>query len=477
MRTFGAGALALLAACGGGTPSGAPDGGFAPDPIGPPIALIAQSLAPDAPYWAATLPDGVALAAFEDRVEVIGAATTDRLDAPGGRVIGVGGWPGGVLVGASDGFYVLDEAGLTPSPLTEALADMRPVGLIGVDRLGTRELWIAGQAGLAVWADGRVRRLEPGDLPTTDCRLAFGAPVGGAPAVWAACAGTLYALIGAGEVYQAIPQPAVSAVRAIAVDAAGTLWVVEASGAVHSRGADGAFRAHDFTSSARAVASSLASDDVWFEADEGLWRYDQARFSPVETSGALLAAGPSGQALLTSFAGLVRGHVARVVRLAGLEDGALLEAPTPITIHPLEPERVTSITAAVDGAPLAVEGAWSVTLSPGALEDGAHTLEVIAAYDDGQEASARLTFSLFAGPPPTWAADVRPLFEARCALCHGAQGSARRLDTRALWTDQIDSILDNLRSGRMPLPPVTPLTAAELGRIEGWAAAGFPEGE
>lgn len=470
-------ALVTAVGCGGAEiPVGPTDAGVRPDPIGAPFSLIVEPQTDTPPYWAAALDRGDLLAAYADRVERIGTSSVAQLAAPEGRIVGLGAYDEGALVAASDGFYVLDGHQLVRSPLSDALSDMEPAALLSVPRVDRRELWIAGTTGLAVWSRGRLRRMTPGSLPVQGCALAHGAPISGRPAVWAACTGQVYALLGTDDAYQAHPLPVGSDVLDIAVDGSGTLWLVDAMGGVHSRDGSGAVRAHDFTAAARHVAA--AGPDVWFETDEGVWHFDQTRFAPVEgVAGARIDAAEPGQVILTTDAGLARAYRSRVVVLDGLLQGGLLEELTLVTAHPVPRGEVASVTATLDGAPIAVDEGWAITLDPEALEDGTHDLTVVAAFEDGESVQSTLRFSRFAGPPPTWSADVRPLFETRCALCHGAQGSARRLDTVDLWKDQIDKILDNLRNGRMPLPPTPLLDAEELGQVEGWAAAGYPEGE
>ncbi len=78
-------------------------------------------------------------------------------------------------------------------------------------------------------------------------------------------------------------------------------------------------------------------------------------------------------------------------------------------------------------------------------------------------------------PVPTWSADVQPLFEAACEMCHGARSNARRLETREAFAADIDSILTAVREARMPLPPNEPLTAGDIEMLDRWRRADFPE--
>lgn len=469
----------VLVACGGGVEPipPTPDAGLAPDTIRAPIQLVTELLADSAPSWAGALANDGVLAAYPDQVLRIETATTSALSPPAGQLVGVGRWDRGQLVAASDGFYALHEDGLVRSPLSEALAELEPADLLPVERLGQRQLWIAGTEGLAFWAEGRVQRVRPGDLPTAGCSLAHGPQISGVPAVWAACQGQLYGLIDDGTGPKAHLQAAVSDVRSLAADDAGTVWIVNGQGEVWSRGPSGDWRPHDFATEATQVMA--AGPDTWIHTASGLWHHNSDGFAEVldQTNVQPLAATTAGQLVLASDAGLVRGHLQRVVRLNGLTANALLEAATEVAIYPIQPDTVSTVDATLDDQPISVQGMWQVSLDPASLPDGSHTLSVTVTYEDGQALQSDLRFSRYAGPPPTWTQDVEPIFEARCAICHGNDSGARRLDGAALWQEQIDAILLNVTTANMPLPPNPPLTVDELQRIEGWVAAGYPEGD
>jgi len=469
----------VLAACGGGIEPipAPPDAGLAPDTIRAPIRLVTERLADSAPYWVGALPNDGILAAYPDQILRIETATTSALSPTDGQVVGVGRWEQGILLAASDGFYALHEGGLLRSPLSEALADLQPTGLLPISRLGHRELWIAGTSGLASWSQGQVQRLRPGALPTAGCQLAYGPKISGVEAVWAACEGQLYGLVDDGAGPKAHPQADVSDVRSLAADDAGTLWIVNGQGEVWSRASGEDWRPHDFSMEATAVMAE--GPDTWIQTAVGLWHHNADGFAEVMGLGdaRAMAATAPGQVVLSSDAGLLRGHLDRVVRLDGLSANALLQAPAEVSIYPLQPDTVTSVVAMLDDLDVPVTGQWQVRIDPADLADGSHALSVSVTYEDGQVLSSTLRFSRYAGPPPTWTQDVRPLFEGRCAICHGNDSGARRLDSSALWQEQIDAILYNVTTENMPLPPSDPLTADELQRIEGWVAAGYPEGD
>jgi hypothetical protein len=473
--------LAGALACGepATPPAPAVDAGAGPepDPIGAPLTVIVEVLSPEVPTAAAPLAGGRAVIQTQAGLRLATTATVTPILGGVGALAGAAEWSGTVVVAGEAGIGVLERGSLVGSPLGDALPGFGARQLLEARPGGRAGLWLAGSGGLAVWSDGQLRSVEPAPLPATGCVMAFGAPVGATPALWLACQGTLYGLVPAGAAFQAHRQVEVSVGASLAADVAGALWIEDGRGAVWSRGRGGGWRPHDFARGVTRVVAASVAEEVWFETMEGLWVYDQAAFRPVSgADGArLLAALGPGRALAASPQGLLRLSVGLRVDLEGLEDGALLSAPVELTVHPLRPDAVLSLTAAVDDVAIPVLEGARIALDPEDFEDGTHTLVVRADY--GAEAvQASLRFSRYAGPPPTWRADVQPLFAERCALCHGAQGSARRLDTAPIWAEQIDVILENVRSGRMPLPPNRTLSSDEVARIEGWAAAGFPEG-
>ena len=88
---------------------------------------------------------------------------------------------------------------------------------------------------------------------------------------------------------------------------------------------------------------------------------------------------------------------------------------------------------------------------------------------------AFLEYTLVVGQNVTWSNDVLPIMEQHCARCHGSEESAStRLDTRQTWIDNADSIIYNVREGRMPLDD-QPLLASEVDLVLAWKASGFPE--
>ena len=92
-------------------------------------------------------------------------------------------------------------------------------------------------------------------------------------------------------------------------------------------------------------------------------------------------------------------------------------------------------------------------------------------YLDGAPTEAAFDF-VSAGGQPTWADHIAPLYQARCAACHGGD-TATVLDSAAAWAARIQDIIKEVSSGRMPLGGEI-LSTSEIVMIESWRDGGFP---
>lgn len=438
---------------------------------GPPLPGFARTLFEQPADFAVELSDGRVLAGAPHPLLI--DAAPERLDGEVGPLVGAAVVDGHLLVAGQLGLFVATDRSLERSPLSAALDTGAPVALLAA---GER-LWIGTERGLHLWQGGDVYQIRPAGLSTRRPRLAASP---GAGPLWVASAADLYAVALEGADPIAQPEVTSAPVVGLAVDGTNTSWIVSEDGALASRLPDGTWRHHRGVEGARRVEASRERAEVWIEGMEGLFRQRDGELRLVTGLGdaTLLAAAADGSALVSTEAGLQRLWGERAVELVGLRSGALLSQPTIVSIRPVAANEVTSIEARLNAAPVELGTPWSVALDPEALADGAHLLEVEARYEDGAVARAELRFVRFRGPPPTWRDDVEPLFLRSCAVCHGAAGGARRLDTPETWRSEIELILYNLETGRMPLPPVPELAPDEVARVVAWRAAGFPvEGE
>lgn len=146
----------------------------------------------------------------------------------------------------------------------------------------------------------------------------------------------------------------------------------------------------------------------------------------------------------------------------------------------------SSLSVALDGQSLSVtgtDGAWTVSgaIAPGV---GWHSLALDAASPEGpvRRTVKFLIESDAAGPPPPppnptvfWESDIRPIYEASCAVCHGADGNQTFLGSYEAFSALAQRTLDLVSSGEMPPPAssVEALDAAEVALLETWVQEGM----
>lgn len=255
-----------------------------------------------------------------------------------------------------------------------------------------------------------------------------------------------------------------------------------------------------------------ASPTLWLSAGATLWRHQDGLLEPldapgfdatgaalaIDAGGGLWGAGPAGVFRVVSTAlgadivwvrpdlvatdiaidGLGRVWVVAEGDLHLLDAGvwSWLRLPSPVT--------------AVDASP-SVEAVWLVVGTDAWFMLAGQFLNVASLEGDAYVAldaegrglladSARLrrvTVSPKEELPPdvTWTGDIEPLFQAKCAKCHGEGQFASPKYTREAWIEQFDNILDFVSLGAMPLPPNPPLESADIQRIKAWKDEGFPE--
>ncbi len=401
-----------------------------------------------------------------------------------------------LIVGGPDGLAVVTPAGIAASPLNETLAGGVTGLAPGPEGVEGEDLWIAADGGLYRWHRGDLARARVGELPTASARLAA-SPRG----VWVAADRTIYRLGVADGALQAFVVASDLPADALASDAEDNLWVVS-DGDLHQR-APGGRRTHwRLPVPVLDVAASPAAAEVWVRTADGLWhvRDGQFRAQLGLPEVRALACAPTGEAVVGAQAGLFRVLPGRHVLLTDTFDAARrpLAGEGFLEVRPAFPERVTSVSARLDDeAPTALDGPpWLLRLDGDSLPETPHAVEVTVAWNDAPPVSARFEFRVdrpdppppppppptmpptmapTAPPPPGFAADVAPLFDLRCAQCHGPRGFAHRMDGYARFTAEFENILAVVTDGRMPLPPTPRLTPAQIDLLVAWRAAGFPE--
>ena len=410
------------------------------------------------------------------------ASEPAALGAEAGSIGGLCQLPGGeLLVSGSQGLFVSSDDGLVASPLNEALPSLGASSLFAVTEGTELDLWIISSDQLLLWRAGEVFDLQPEGLPASARSVVFG-ELNGSQALWVGAGEQLYALV-EDDGFTAYPRAGDFAVSSLAADSYGTLWAAT-DGSLWGRWPDGTEEALDLPFATLGVSANEHAGELWITTDDGLWLHEAGVFRPIEGApeGVVVGTDAVGRALVSGEAGLSRLSAGRPLLFLGVADGSELEDLATLHLLPTVTPDFVGLTALLDGEPVTVDTAdgWSLVLDPDLLSDGAHEVQATADYGKDELVVASLYFSVGEFIPPTWSADIEPLFQAECALCHSATGGATTaggghpIDSLAAWQTEIEEILHAVSEGLMPLN-APPFDEQQIGLVEDWRAGGFLE--
>ena len=396
------------------------------------------------------------------------------------------------LVATSIGLRLLRNGGLYETPLQQSLAKHVVRTLVAAPGLAGAQqgLWLVCDDALYVWRDGALQEVRMAGVALTDALAVGGASYGTDGALWLASGKNLYAVVlssTALHVWRVRDDFAVGSMAG----SDGSLWMVS-GGDLWRRGSDGTWDwfALDAGAKAAAVYAARGSDALWLQHDQGLWVRIEGQFRKVDPAPTLVAAwaGAGGQLLVSNQDGLVRVRPRRDLVLdppsldgAAFDINPLAKSIT-VSALPELPDEVAAVSWTLDGSALSGTDAWSVDVTPGALEEGEHVLEAVARYKfESLAARASARFTVKSSYLPGWTADVEPVVASACGACHG-EGKATQnpLWRPSDWQEVIAGVrraeraLDEMRMGRMPLggPVMKP---ADIAVVQKWVDAGFPE--
>lgn len=389
---------------------------------------------------------------------------------------------GEVLIATDQGLFTLVSSGeaadLRGSTLQDALSGAPTRALTR-----GQDLWVQTEAGLHRWRGGTARAITlDGEAITGP--FAVGGAVDGAEVVWVAGAGGLAALDTAS--WQTVAWHRRVEASALAVDSAGLLWAIE-DGDLWVADAAGELSRARLDEALVGLAASPSAAGVWALGESTLYRGEDGALTPLEPDENLdsldridpsaLRVDALGRLVGRDDSGAWRAGTGPVVLVLGLDDGEQIEGTLSLRLVPTRPEDVTALAAEIDGAALAVSGdatdGWSAELVASDWLDGAeHALSATATYVDGAVVDSEpVRFLSVDLGTVTWAGQIEPLFQDNCEICHGG-ASETQLDSAEAWISSIELILDNVRSGAMPLGR-DPLSDLQISMIEAWQDGGF----
>lgn len=484
----------LLAACGGAGPIA-----VAP---GAPITVMPEVVYGQPVSFMGGLPgEMVALMAGRQLMAMGATAAPRALGSDAGRihdvlVVGRGDAPGangsgGILVGGEGGLYAIVAGILERSPLADALGGRAVLRLLDSGGDAGARVWIVTADRLYLWRDGALSPVlfdRPLDLANSRFAARRQRPdlegalyVSPPPTDPRSATSLLVLTPGTAATEIRVEALAVDAPpRDIAVDVSGTLWMLQAGGTLSAIDLDGTRGEYALPSPPRALSCDAATADLWIVTDGGLLHEREREFrfidAPLGPWGGLrpdrFSADLGGPLLIAGEAGVARLRPGTSLQL----DGAAPQVSAPLAISVVAPwpDRVRSLAADLDGV-----AQWSdlptraVVIDPWSVPPGAHTLTVTASYADGSSLKATAAAEILKPAAPTWTVDILPIYDARCAACHGHGGSGHLMSTIDDWRRDIVKITAVLAEGRMPLPPNKPLAGTQTVTIRGWSVTGL----
>ncbi|MBL8950873.1 MAG: cytochrome c [Myxococcaceae bacterium] len=420
-------------------------------------------------------------------------------------------WPLGPfssVVATSKGLFVAESGWLIAPPWREVLpAD----GLVATAVGDNGVAWLAHSSGLFKLEGGALSELkEEGQSITGINALAIGPGHNGALSVWFARGEKLSYAERTGATAFTIKDSrmlspdlmgGITALAGLTPSAAspGELWAITQKKLWRFHNA--VWAPYELPKAPKELKA--AGRILWLRAGDGLFRYDGDAASWGEARG--LAAVPTLLATDAAGAAWVRAGEATLAvtdgmtpRVQGLFQNEKVygtEAPI-VALVPLsaQPEGVffqvddgleteVNVMAALPG-----EGRLANTLyfsmggreAGGAvrpasfitLPDGQHRITATARYPGGVLAKRAVHFTLQSGAMGTvsFATDIQPIFEARCANCH-TEGPGRDLTTYALWQTNAQVIVNAVKDKRMPADG--PLDPSFIQKIARWVNGGM----
>ncbi len=254
-------------------------------------------------------------------LETGGAETLEGESGPLTTAATVG--SGVVLVAAEAGLFVVVDGGLVLSPLDDLFTDAPVTSMAVEPSVDEAVLWLTTDDGLHLLEGGELFAVSPAGLPTDHARVAWGTPVGGAPALWVAASDSLYALSHAddgGLLVGALREDI--DVTSLAADGDDLLWATLDDGDLQMREPDGSWTWFRLPADVDEVRAAASAPGVWLDVDGEAWFAQDGDFGPIAEDA------PTG---LVAVDGVGRGVV---IDDEGVWLLAVGDAPVPPDVEP-----------------------------------------------------------------------------------------------------------------------------------------------
>jgi hypothetical protein len=413
--------------------------------------------------------------------------------------------PYSALVAAENGLYSA-ESGWLIEPLWRDALDAKGVVAAAVGDDGVA--WLAHEQGLFQLSGGELSELAvEGKSLKGITALAVAPAPDGANAVWFAqgdklslarqTARSRYEVLDGGLSRESLGSSilALAGVSA-APQALGELWLITARG-LFQHSTDG-WRALDTPDAPKALLS--AGRWLWLVAGEQLYRYDAdarrwGRATGLRDAPTLMAADASGGVWARAGDKTFSINVGPVPRVYGIFEGArVYQSDVQVRVQIPVDDDPSSVSFALDdsqaierkrqdaqagsGATATLSFALGgfnaagqeLSYSLAGLTRGMHTLTLTAKLATGSQ-TRRLHFELSSGAAValSFAKDVVPIFEARCAKCH-AHGPGHELVSYEQWVADKERMVKAVVELRMPADG--PLDPTQIQILQRWATGG-----
>ena len=459
------------------------DGRIQGDPTSTDVRVVEPSLVAEPSYTDHVLVDGAVERVFALREGGFVAASDDEIfvEVPGSEgqryprqecaLVAAAALDGGrVLIACEAGLFIPVGGQLAPSPLASAI-EGTILDVAAGRAADSLLLWLATSDALYRWRAGSIDEVRFNDAALAGSALRVDAEGG----VWVLSGKRLLSLRSDGAVRVAYELTDAPESKELALDERGHLWV-RLDDALYRREPEGTWSWIRFAEPVDQIAASPRAAGAWVRLGQSLVHATTDGFRQLTgTWTATLSAASEGGLFVADDGGLRRLEGGRVILFWGLAVGATVSTPQLVTLAVPDREELETLEVRLDDEEVEVDAASAeVSLDPSEMSAGLRRLTVHATYAGALPAlSGELAFQVGQLPAPTWRNDIQPLFETRCAHCHGPTGGAHPLYESRMWRDDIERIVPALREGRMPTSGALPDSEVEL--VERWRITGMQE--